>query len=179
MGTDYEKSENKSNNPYSPGCRSVDDAPAYAQTKISIVSATGSGGVLAFVQDPANNERVPLESIWASRKQADIYFAVVKDGYTGWSGVYGEVVGVGFIRGFADNWDEKVFGMVVGKNYGHMGIGTLILQTAHVAAKMRGLKHLRLHVDLHNKCALDLYDKFGFVHQGERENGEWIMRKAL
>jgi ribosomal protein S18 acetylase RimI-like enzyme len=118
--------------------------------------------------------------IWGQRKVEDPYWAVVLNSIPAASGyMTGKVLGMGFLRGFADKWDEITFGMVVHKDYGNLGLGTLILQIAYVKAKMLGLKSLRLHVDPKNECAVQLYFAQGYRYQGSREDGHWILRKVI
>ena len=147
---------------------------------LAIINANLCVGMAEFVTDPDHNTWVPLLKIWTDRLVGDKYWAIVSDPIPAASGyVTGKVLGIGFLRGFADKWDEVVFGMVVHKDCGKLGLGTLILQTAYVKAKMLGLKSIRLHVDPSNECAVQLYFTQGYRYQGNREDGHWIMRKAI
>jgi GNAT superfamily N-acetyltransferase len=132
-----------------------------------------------FIERPENNLWVPLKKIWDKRKGGDCYWYALRPAIAGMGGIVGNPIGMAFIRGWADNWDEKVFGVVVDQPWQGQGIGSLLLQTAIVEARLRNLPLLRLHVVPSNKKAIDLYTRLGFLHKGERDNGEWVMRKQL
>jgi ribosomal protein S18 acetylase RimI-like enzyme len=161
--------------PVSP---SVGDANMSGSIQVASTRLCWGSDADIFMNDPVNNARVPLKIIWDSRKQDDCYwFALMPPVEKGMAGLSGRVAGVCFLRGFADKWEEIVFGMVVGEEYDKLGIGTLLLQTAYVEARYRNLISLRLHVSPDNKNAVDLYTKFGFIAQEIRHNGEVVMRK--
>jgi ribosomal protein S18 acetylase RimI-like enzyme len=132
-----------------------------------------------FVERPENNLQVPLKKIWNERKVGDCYWFALRPTIVGMCGMVGTPIGLAFIRGWADNWDEKVFGIVVDQDHRGWGIGSLLLQTAIVEAKLRGLGSLRLHVDEKNAAALKLYAKFNFLPDDLREDRQLIMRKVL
>jgi GNAT superfamily N-acetyltransferase len=145
-----------------------------------IVDANKCVDMAAFVVDPEHNTWVPLLKIWTNRLVRDKYWAIVYGPIPAASGyMTGKVLGTGFLRGFAEKWDEVVFGMVVHKDWGKHGIGTLFLQYAYMYAKMAGLRTLRLHVDPKNECAVQLYFAQGYRYQGSREDGHWILRKVI
>jgi ribosomal protein S18 acetylase RimI-like enzyme len=93
--------------------------------------------------------------------------------------LHGDIFGFGMIRGWDEDWDEKILGIVVDERVRHKGVGTIMMQWLHWCAKRRGLDHLRLHVHSENKPALGLYTKMGYVDCGPRDNGERIMRCQL
>jgi ribosomal protein S18 acetylase RimI-like enzyme len=93
--------------------------------------------------------------------------------------VDGEVVGLGFVRGWHDNWPEKVLGIVVKKEWRHKGIGKLILLVLEVESRLRGLKSIRLHCRDDNIDASMIYVHEGYFTEDRREDGEYIMRKEL
>ena len=133
-----------------------------------------------FIERPENNLWVPLQKIWDERKGGDCYWFALRPATAGMGGICGTPIGIAFIRGWADNWDEKVFGVVVDYDHIHRsGLGSLLLQTAIVEARLRGLASLRLHVDGRNAAAIGMYEKFGFEHVEKRADGQLTMRKKL
>lgn len=88
-------------------------------------------------------------------------------------------VALGFVRGWHDNWPEKVLGLVVHPDYREMGIGKLLVLLLQINTRFRGEKKLRLHVSPDNIPASLLYTNQGFETEGRRDDGEFIMRKEL
>jgi len=91
-----------------------------------------------------------------------------------------KMVVFGMIRGWDDNWDDKVLGIVVHPDHRGNRYGTLMMQTLHTIASMRGLKRIRLHVAEDNACAIKFYDNIGYEYYGKRnDNDELIMYKEI
>lgn len=90
-----------------------------------------------------------------------------------------ERIGYGFIRGWSENWNEKCLGIVILPEWRHKRYGELFCRFLEIVAKERGLGRLRLHVNLKNDAAFNLYKKLGYLPVGIRENGEQIMVKQL
>ena len=89
--------------------------------------------------------------------------------------VYNEkVIAYGWIRGWTDDWDDKCLGLIVSPKYRGMGIGELMCRTLLTVASLRALNRVRLHVDEHNRPAIELYKKLGFEFKGERKEDELI-----
>ena len=88
-------------------------------------------------------------------------------------------VAVGFIRGWAANWDDKCLGIIVHPEYRGRDYGSLMLRVLETVARDRGEKRLRLHVDPNNHSARKLYEKNFWYPYGRRDDGEIIMFKTL
>lgn len=58
--------------------------------------------------------------------------------------------------------------------YRGQGIGEALLSTALQMAQLKGLTRIELTVRQHNKAAIALYEKYGFVKEGIHKNAVWI-----
>jgi len=86
----------------------------------------------------------------------------------------------GFIRGWGDNWPEKVVGICVHPDFRRKGFGELMLRWLEKVAWDRGLKSLRIHVNYKNYPALNLYRKLGYMFLGDNtDKGDLVGRKRL
>jgi len=84
------------------------------------------------------------------------------------------IFGYGFLRGWDDNWENICLGLIIrGGNY-NIGLGKLLVRFLHAAARERGVKKLRLKVNIDNLSAMALYLKMGYRFDGEKQNGELI-----
>lgn len=90
-----------------------------------------------------------------------------------------KIVGIGFIRGWDENWKEKCLGIAILDSERGKGLGKALLSFLHAVARERKLDKIRLHCHPDNKVALVLYSFMGYVEQGKREDGELIMVKEL
>jgi ribosomal protein S18 acetylase RimI-like enzyme len=81
----------------------------------------------------------------------------------------------GMIRGWDEDWDDKVLGVIVAPDHRRKGYGEIMCRKLLATARKRGLERVRLHVDKDNEPAYSLYKKLGFQFDGtERANGELI-----
>ena len=110
-------------------------------------------------------------------------FAVANEYYVlvNTSHEYNEIVAFGMIRGWAEDeqWDEKVLGIWVNPLYRRRGCGRIMMQWLEFIARQRDLHSLRLHVDVNNTAALELYDNMGYIGTGKKYRFMHIMRKLL
>ncbi|MDQ1399139.1 MAG: hypothetical protein QOK20_1071 [Acidimicrobiaceae bacterium] len=98
----------------------------------------------------------------------------------------GRQVGQLFVRTYVGIGD---LGMAVDAAWRGRGVGSALLATAIAWAEQQGLHKLTLQAWPHNAAAIGLYEKFGFVHEGQmrrhyrRRSGElWdavIMGRVL
>jgi len=86
--------------------------------------------------------------------------------------------GYGFIRGWDEGWEDKCVGLIIWPFRG-WGLGKVLMDAMHVAARLRGLDKIRLHVHPANEKALCLYKSLDYKFVGTRENGELIGYKDL
>jgi len=93
--------------------------------------------------------------------------------------IKGEPVAVGFIRGWNEDWNDKVIGLIVHTDHRGKGYGRLLLHYLEVMGRGRGLKRLRLHVHPDNHVARRMYERDGWYPYGRRENREIIMYRVL
>ena len=90
------------------------------------------------------------------------------------------LTGYGFIRGWYDNWPEKVLGIVIEPEEREKGYGELFCRLLEFVAKKRGVENLRLHVNKNNTEAYNLYRKLGYLFSGgQTDKGDLIGRKDL
>ena len=61
------------------------------------------------------------------------------------------------------------FGLTVAAAYRRRGIGTALLAAAEEWARDAGIRKLELHVFPHNRAAIALYEKVGYVREGYRD----------
>jgi ribosomal protein S18 acetylase RimI-like enzyme len=87
--------------------------------------------------------------------------------------------GYGFVRGWFDNWTDKVLGVVVEPEERNKGYGEMLCRLLEFVTKQRGISKLRLHVNKENIIAYKMYEKLGYRESGTQENGEIIMVKEL
>lgn len=88
-----------------------------------------------------------------------------------------DIIAFGMLRGFAENWEEKVLGIWVDKAWRCRGIGTKVIGCLELEAMCRGIKSIRLHVDPFNP-AKRLYERLGYKFEGIFGR-EYLMRKQL
>jgi len=78
----------------------------------------------------------------------------------------GRIVGLIHVEVSRHGFGE--FGMLVDRDWRGQGVGSALVQAAISRARSQGLHKLCLEVFVHNKAAIALYRKSGFVEEGRR-----------
>lgn len=115
-------------------------------------------------------------SIW---KMIKVFDNKMADFYCGLF-INDKIIGYGFLRGWKEEWDDICLGLIIHPDYREMKFGTLLLNFLIQEARIRELHKIRLHVNVDNRAAMQLYQNAGFGFTGERrDNGELIGYKCL
>jgi ribosomal protein S18 acetylase RimI-like enzyme len=116
---------------------------------------------LAFIEAPPRHE---AEIYWRDLivRRCPQFVAVDDERVVGWIDI-----NVHALPGFAHSGR---LGMGLLPPYRGLGIGRRLLESALVAAKLRGLQRIELQVFASNTPAIKLYERAGFVHEGRRVN---------
>ncbi len=75
---------------------------------------------------------------------------------------------IGLLHVDATRFGFAEIGMAVAREWRGRGVGSALLTAAAGWARERGLHKLSLGVFAHNRSAIALYEKFGFVEEGRR-----------
>ena len=85
---------------------------------------------------------------------------------------------VGYVIGFTFEVKRRKHCMSIAiamlQNYSSKGIGTELLKELIKRGKNKGITRFELDVSVKNKIAINLYEKMGFVIEGERKNSYLI-----
>jgi len=73
------------------------------------------------------------------------------------------VLAYGILRGWDAGHDIPSLGIYVGSNCRGLGMGKMLMNFLHCAAKAKGAKKVRLKVYKNNIVAIHLYKKIGYV----------------
>jgi len=84
----------------------------------------------------------------------DLYYAVFS-GET--------VLGYGMLRGWDEGYDVPSLGIVISRKARGLGLGRMLMQFLHSAARNRGAESIRLTVLKNNAIAKKLYESLGYV----------------
>ena len=90
---------------------------------------------------------------------------VIKDQYYGIF-IENNLVGFYMLRGFDEGYDIPSYGVWISKDYSSKGISKLTLQHAISFCKINSIKKLILKVHPDNIIAKNIYESFGFIHDG-------------
>lgn len=66
--------------------------------------------------------------------------------------------------------EAEIMNIVTKKDCRNQGIGKLLLKQLILESKNKNIKRINLEVNENNKIAIHLYEKFGFLQDGERKN---------
>ncbi|HEX6488832.1 MAG TPA: GNAT family N-acetyltransferase [Candidatus Dormibacteraeota bacterium] len=92
----------------------------------------------------------------------DLYYALLADG---------EVLGYGLLRGWEEGYEVPSLGIAIHPSGRGRGLGRLLMEFLHSAARERGARRIRLRVHPDNVAARRLYDALGYAFEGS-ERGE-------
>jgi len=111
----------------------------------------------------------PLTASQADRicsyRGLDEYHVAVNDGV---------IVGYGMLRGWGEGHAVPSLGIAVHPEHRHRGIGRLIMEALHQAARARGAAQVRLRVRSDNEVAINLYRSLGYELAGH-ERGQLVL----
>lgn len=102
-------------------------------------------------------------------KGQDLYYLLIDN----------EVLGYGLLRGWDDKWDDICLGIIIKPSETRRGLGDLLMHFLHTAARRKQLARIRLKVHPENIPAQMLYEKLGYVFNGEMYKGEAVGYKRL
>ncbi|MFZ1517640.1 MAG: GNAT family N-acetyltransferase [Ignavibacteriaceae bacterium] len=94
-----------------------------------------------------------------------IFGNAIKDQYYGIF-IENNLVGFYMLRGFDEGYDIPSYGVWISKDYSSKGISKLTLQHAISFCKINNVKKLILKVHPENIIAKNIYESFGFIHDG-------------
>jgi ribosomal protein S18 acetylase RimI-like enzyme len=83
-------------------------------------------------------------------------------------------VGYGLLRGWNEGFDVPSLGVVVDSDVRGQGVGRLLMDSLHDAARSQGAERIRLKVYPQNVKALRLYRDLGYVFQVQPEHGQLV-----
>jgi len=89
----------------------------------------------------------------AHRIGQDLYYAATADG---------EILGYGMLRGWDEGYAVPSLGLAVAPHCRGRGLGRLLMDFLHEAARIRGASQVRLKVYAHNARAVALYRRLGY-----------------
>lgn len=126
-------------------------------------------------------DRIRLETMFHPFSSEDDFFCQVNNVYNIWwfLVINDRIAGMSMIRGWVENWGEKILGVCVVPEYRGKGLATLLILAAIEEAREQGVKGIRLHVHPNNGPGITLYIKLGFLRSNEMHNGEYVMRKYI
>ena len=90
----------------------------------------------------------------------------------------GRVLGYGMLRGWDEGYAFPSLGIAIHPEAQGVGLGRLLMQFLHVAAKRRSAQKIRLKVYSDNQCAVNLYQQLGYYFDDE-EDGQLVGWKEL
>ncbi len=81
-----------------------------------------------------------------------------------WVGlVSGELVSYGLLRGWSEGYLIPSLGIAIAPRFRGLGYAKNTLEFLHLRAHKRGAEKIRLKVNRHNKIAINIYRKVGYV----------------
>lgn len=107
----------------------------------------------------------PQEAERLCRYEGRDLFYVLTDG--------ARVLAYGMLRGWDEGYDVPSLGIAVHPNERGRGIGRLLMEFLHTAARRRGAPRVRLKVYPRNEPALRLYRRLGYAFSG-KEQGQLV-----
>jgi ribosomal-protein-alanine N-acetyltransferase len=94
----------------------------------------------------------------------DLYYVLVADA---------QVLGYGMLRGWDEGYEVPSLGIALAPAWRDMGIGSVFMAMLHMAARVRGVKRVRLKVHKDNGRAIELYTRLGYQFVSE-EAGQQV-----
>ena len=99
----------------------------------------------------------PFTAIEAQRRVqycgSDLYYALTDDA---------QIIGYGMLRGWDEGYAIPSLGIYIARSARGRGLGELLMQFLHAAARSKGAEKIRLKVYSHNVTAVALYQKLGY-----------------
>jgi ribosomal protein S18 acetylase RimI-like enzyme len=77
-----------------------------------------------------------------------------------------EIVGYGMLRGWDEGFDIPSLGIAIADRHQGRGLGTLLMNFLHAAARSRGARAVRLRVAPANEVAIRMYRRLGYEFRG-------------
>jgi RimJ/RimL family protein N-acetyltransferase len=106
------------------------------------------------------------------RADKDRYWGLFVDGE--------RLAGLVILRGLDSGFSAPAFGVYVAHERSNRGLGTLALDFAQAWCRLNDYPEIMLTVDAHNTRAREMYERDGFVADGQRsDRGHLIYRKRL
>jgi ribosomal-protein-alanine N-acetyltransferase len=94
----------------------------------------------------------------------DLYYVIMEDR---------DVLGYGMLRGWDEGYTIPSLGIAVAPSSRGQGLGDLLMQFLHAAARRRGAARVRLKVYPDNLAAIRLYEKMGYRFEAH-EDGQLV-----
>lgn len=145
--------------------------PAWCKPLAHMLRAlVDSGEDRMFAPHPFDDETLAR---LASHGGADLYFVLTERGHGEDQDRADErVVGYGLLRGWDQGYEVPSLGIAVAPDARRRGVGRVLMQRLHEAARARGARRVRLRVHAENAPAIRLYESLGYVMDASpRENG--------
>jgi ribosomal protein S18 acetylase RimI-like enzyme len=89
----------------------------------------------------------------AGYRGKDLYFLLCRENHA---------LGYGMLRGWDEGYDTPSLGIVIHPDVQGQGLGRLLMEFLHVAARRRGARKIRLRVHSKNHRAISLYQSLGY-----------------
>ena len=96
----------------------------------------------------------------AQYKGEDLYYVLVDEL---------NILGYGMLRGWDEGYEIPSLGLFIHPNHRKCGLGNLLINFLHSAARHRGASKVRLTVNQENRAAMELYKKVGYSFSEEYE----------
>lgn len=79
----------------------------------------------------------------------------------------GRILGYGMLRGWDAGYATPSLGIIVREEARGSGLGKLLMQHLHAAARLRAAPKIRLKVYLHNTVARHMYEQLGYTFENQ------------
>ncbi len=112
-----------------------------------------------FHPHPFTKEEAKFRSEY---KGDDLYYVIIEG--------HSKILGYGMLRGWDQGYDTPSLGIIVSPEVRGAGLGKLFMHFLHVVARRKGAKRIRLKVYHHNRVAVSLYKKMGYVFNQREED---------
>jgi len=123
---------------------------------LDLLEAVAAEGRWIATESPVERElRAKRIQATLARDDSAVFVAVAGDALIGQLGMYTQWLGL------------YELGMLVEEPWRGKGIGTRLLEAAIAWARSKGAHKISLDVFPHNTAAITLYEKFGFVREGD------------
>ena len=138
------------------------DASCYPSVRMLFDEIVKTGSEKYFHPHPFNDEY----AFKLCYQQSKDLYVVVQKGKS--------CVAWGMLRGWDEGYETPSLGIYVSETVRGAGVGKLMMNYLHVAAKMRGASKIRLKVYADNHTALNLYTTIGYEFNAEKTDGQLL-----